>query len=267
MKKLFVAEYRKILPILEGSIRTTTFAYAVCDQMIDGEVFANEKLTAGLIVTTNGIYYLFGDTYDESYKEGLFSYIKTAIEKTEKRFTLFTSSKEWEMMIEERFSNALRKIPRMKFRRETFEKKKRDCNKNTYEVKRIDRRDIERSNEFTEDYYKEYWGTKEAFLNDGFGFCIEQNGMIVAECVSIFSGNGFAEIDIATHEGYQGKGLAQAVATRFIEYCIQNDITPCWDCNVDNIPSQKLASTLSFRNPVEYALFVRKKMEEARLFI
>ncbi|WP_377864239.1 GNAT family N-acetyltransferase [Bacillus sp. R86525] len=262
MKKLSVAEYGKILPILESYTRTTTFAYAVCDQMIDGEVFANEKLTAGLIITVNGIYYLFGDTHDSSYNEDVFSYIKTAIEKTEKRFTLFTSSAEWEMMIEEHFSNALRKIPRMKFQRGILEDRKRDVNKNTYEVKLIDREDIERSNEFTEDYYKEYWGSKEAFLNGGFGFCIEQDRMIVAECVSIFNGNRFAEIDIATHEANQGKGLAQAVATRFIEHCIKNDITPCWDCNVDNIPSQKLASKLSFHNPIEYSLFVRKRTGE-----
>ncbi|WP_002145409.1 GNAT family N-acetyltransferase [Bacillus cereus] len=262
MKQLSVAEYRKVISNLEGNTRAATFAYAVCNQIIDGKVFANEDITAGLIITANGIYYLFGDTYDQNYNEDLFSYIKTAIEKTEKRFTLFTSSDEWEMMLEEHFSNVLRKIPRMKFQRITFEERKRDCNKNTYEIKRIDKSDIERSNEFTEDYYKEYWGSKEAFLNNGFGFCIEQNGMIVAECVSIFSGNGFTEIDIATHEAHQGKGLAQAVATRFMEQCIQNHITPCWDCNVDNIPSQKLASKLSFHNPVEYVLFVRKKMGE-----
>lgn len=262
MKKLSVAEYRKILPILEGHTRTTTFAHAVCDQMVDGEVFANEKLTAGLIRTANGIYYLFGHTDDQNYNEYLFAYLKMAIEKTEKRFTLFTSSDEWEMMIEERFSNALRNIPRMKFQREIFEERKRDANKNTYEVKRINKSDIERSIEFTEEYYKEYWGSKELFLNGGFGFCIEQDGIIVAECVSIFNGNGFAEIDIATHKAYQGKGLAQAVATRFIEHCMQNGITPCWDCYVDNIPSQKLASKLRFYNPIEYRLFVRKKTGE-----
>ncbi len=111
MKKLSVADYRKVLPVLEGNTRTTTFAYAVCDQMIDGEVFINGQLTAGLIITANGIYYLFGDTDDQNYNEELFSYLKTAIEKTEKRFTLFTSSEEWEMMIEERFSNVLRNIP------------------------------------------------------------------------------------------------------------------------------------------------------------
>ncbi|MGM2818717.1 GNAT family N-acetyltransferase [Bacillus cereus group sp. Bce001] len=262
MKKLSVDEYRKILPILESNTTTTTFAYAVCDQMIDGEIFVNEKLTAGLIRTVNGIYYLFGDTDDHNYNEDLFAYLKMAIEKTEKRFTLFTSSEEWEMMIEERFSHVLRNIPRMKFQSVTFEERKRDCNKNTYEVKRIDRRDIERSGEFTEEYYKEYWGSKETFLNGGFGFCIELEGIIVAECVSIFSGNGFAEIDIVTHKAYQGKGLAQAVATRFIEHCIQNDIIPCWDCYVDNIPSQKLASKLRFYNPIEYRLFVRKKTGE-----
>ncbi|MCU5094820.1 MULTISPECIES: GNAT family N-acetyltransferase [Bacillus] len=262
MKKLSVAEYRKIFSILESHTKTTTFAYAVCDQMIDGEVFTNEKLTAGLIRTANGIYYLFGDTDDHNYNEYLFAYLKMAIEKTEKRFTLFTSSEEWEMKLEERFSNTLRNILRMKFQREIFEERKRDANKNTYEVKRIDKSDIERSNEFTEEYYKEYWGSKELFLNGGFGFCIEQDGMIVAECVSIFNGNGFAEIDIVTHKAYQGKGLAQAVATRFIEHCMQNDITPCWDCYVDNIPSQKLASKLSFNHPIEYRLFVRKKTGE-----
>ena len=51
----------------------------------------------------------------------------------------------------------------MKFQRVTFEERKRDFNKNTYEVKRIDRRDIERSSEFKEEYYKEYWGSKETF--------------------------------------------------------------------------------------------------------
>ena len=55
-------------------------------------------------------------------------------------------------------------------------------------MKRIDKSDIERSSEFTEKYYKEYWGSKELFLNGGFGFCIEQGGMIIAECVSIFRG-------------------------------------------------------------------------------
>ena len=83
--------------------------------------------------------------------------------KTEKRFTLFASSEEWEMMIEGCFSNVLRNMPRMKFQREIFEERTQDANKNTYAVKRIDKSDIERSSEFTEEYYKGYWGSKETF--------------------------------------------------------------------------------------------------------
>ncbi len=49
--------------------------------MIDGEIFVNEKLTAGLIRTANGIYYVLGHTDDQNYNEDLFSYIKTSIEK------------------------------------------------------------------------------------------------------------------------------------------------------------------------------------------
>lgn len=76
---------------------------------------------------------------------------------------MFSSSDEWEMMIEERFSHVLRNIPRMKFQSVIFEERKRNCNKNTYEVKRIDRRYIERSSEFTEEYYKEYCDQKKRF--------------------------------------------------------------------------------------------------------
>ncbi|MEH7458283.1 GNAT family N-acetyltransferase [Bacillus sp. JJ1127] len=264
MKKITLAKYHTILPVLEASKQASTFAYAVCDRIIDGEIVANEKSTAGLIATVNGIYYLFGDAHDQEFQHTLFSYIEKDVLTKEKRFTLFTSSKEWEMVIENHFKDSLKKIPRKTFRfqRDIFEDRKRELDDFTYEIKRIDKNIIEKSTEFTEQYYKEYWGSKETFLNDGFGFCIVQGQKVVAECVSIFSGNGFAEIDIATHPDHQGKGLARLVATYFIDHCIQHHITPCWDCNIDNIPSQKLARKLGFDYPEEYVLYVRKKMGE-----
>ena len=92
MKKLSVAEYRKIIPILESNTRTTTFAYAVCDQMIDGEIFANEKLTAGLIRTVNGIYYLFGHTDDQNYNEDLLMYLKWLLKNRDLHYSLQVKS-------------------------------------------------------------------------------------------------------------------------------------------------------------------------------
>lgn len=263
MKKLALADYHTILPVLEENKRTSTFAYAVSDRIIDGEIFVNERLTAGMITTANGIYYLFGDTHDQEFQPALFSYIENDVLTTDKRFTLFVSSVEWERIIENYFNNSFRKIPRKKFlfQRDVFEDTKRELNDFTYTVMRIDQNIIEKSTEFTERYYKEYWGSKEAFLKHGFGFSIVQSQKVVAECVSIFRGNGCAEIDIATDPEYQGKGLARLVATYFIEHCIQNGITPCWDCNMDNIPSQKLASKLGFNHPIEYVLYVCKKVE------
>ncbi|WP_459499130.1 GNAT family N-acetyltransferase [Bacillus sp. C1] len=264
MRRLVLAEYHKIFPILETNKQTSTFAYAVCNQMIDGEIFVNERLTAGMIATANGIYYLFGDTHDQEFQYALFFYLENDILTKNKRFTLFTSSKEWEIVIENHFKDSFRKIPRKKFlfQRERFEDRKRELADVTYKVIRIDKNIIEKSTEFTESYYKEYWGLKESFLKHGFGFCIVQDQKVVAECVSIFRSNRFAEIDIATDANYQGKGFARLVATYFIEHCIQNGITPCWDCNMDNIPSQKLASNLGFCHPIEYVLYVRKMMGE-----
>ncbi|MDM5190299.1 GNAT family N-acetyltransferase [Bacillus sp. DX4.1] len=263
MRRLALAEYYTILPVLEENKQTTTFAYAVCDQMIDGEIFVNERVTAGMIATANGIYYLFGDTHDQDFQHALFLYIQKAVLTKEKRFTLFVSSIDWETIIENHFNDSFRKIPRKTFlfQRDIFEDRKRELDDSTYKVMSMDKNVIEISTEFTDQYYKEYWGGKEEFLNHGFGFCIVQDQKVVAECASIFKSNHFAEIDIATHPDHQGKGLARLVATYFIEHCIQNNITPCWDCNMDNIPSQKLASKLGFDHPVEYVLYVRKKVE------
>lgn len=263
MKKLALAEYQTILPVLKENKRTATFAYAVCDGVIEGEIFVNERLAAGMIATANGIYYLFGDTYDQEFQHALFSYIENDVLTTDKRFTLFVSSIEWERIIENYFNDSFRKIPRKKFlfQRDIFEGENRELDDSTYKVKRIDKNMIEKSTEFTEQYYKEYWGSKEVFLEHGFGFCILQDEKVAAECVSIFKSDQFAEIDIATHLDYQGKGLARLVATYFIEHCIQNGITPCWDCDMDNIPSQRLASKLGFGHPLEYVLYVRKKVE------
>lgn len=264
MRKLVLPEYHKILPVLEENKQTATFAYAVCDQTIDGEIFVNDRLTAGMIVTANGIYYLFGDTYDQEFQCTLFSHIESNVLTTEKRFTLFVSSLDWENIIENHFKDVFRKIPRKKFlfQRECFEDGKREVDDFTYQVIRVDKDVIEKSAEFTEQYYKEYWGSKETFLKRGFGFCIVQGQKVVAECISIFRGDDFAEIDIATHPDHQRKGLAGLVATSFIEHCIQNGITPCWDCNSDNISSQNLAGKLGFCHPIEYVLYVRKKMRE-----
>ncbi len=58
-EKISVAEY-KIIPILNSNTRTTWhLAYALLTQMIDGEMFANEKLTAGLISYSGNGYLLF----------------------------------------------------------------------------------------------------------------------------------------------------------------------------------------------------------------
>lgn len=115
MRKLALAEYHTVLPVLEKNKQTSTFAYAVCNRIIDGEIFVNERLTVGMIVIVNGIYYLFGDTHDQEFQHTLFSYIENDVLTTEKRFTLFVSSIEWESIIENYFNDSFRKIPRKNF--------------------------------------------------------------------------------------------------------------------------------------------------------
>ncbi len=48
--------------------------------------------------------------------------------------------------------------------------------------------------------------------------------------------------------------------TTFIDHCIENHITPRWDCDVDNEASIQLAQKMGFENPQKYSIFVQKRM-------
>jgi len=107
-------------------------------------------------------------------------------------------------------------------------------------------------------YYDEYWDSIDNFLENGIGFCVKDKERVISEGVSIFKSKNYAEIDIITDSNYRGKGLASIVAEQFIDYCLSENIQPCWDCDVDNHASINLASKLGFINPEKYDVYTIK---------
>ncbi|WP_251553680.1 GNAT family N-acetyltransferase [Neobacillus muris] len=126
-------------------------------------------------------------------------------------------------------------------------------------VKKMDENLIFRSSEFHHAYIKEYWYSLSHFLNHGFGFCLLKDGQIACECISIFPSSEFAEIDIVAQEPFRGMGLAQTSAQLFIDCCLEKNLTPTWDCDVNNLASIKLAEKLGFERPSIYSVFVKKQ--------
>ncbi|MGY4794684.1 GNAT family N-acetyltransferase [Lysinibacillus fusiformis] len=106
--------------------------------------------------------------------------------------------------------------------------------------------------------YEEYWDATSNFLQNGFGFCLVHKEQIISEAVSIFKSNEYAEIDIMTDSNFRGQGLASSIAETFIDHCLANQLTPCWDCDISNTASIHLGTKLGFTTPQKYAIYTKR---------
>ncbi len=236
-----------------------TFAYSILENYITGQIYIDDSNKTALIGTDSGIFVVTGDQINNGF-HSLFLEIYENRKNENKRFTLFSPSKEWDEVIKKLFEKQLRQFHRYSFHfnKSEFSKLLKGAVPKEFKVRRIDEKIISKSQEFNESYFNEYWGSVSNFLENGFGYCLIHNDTIASECIPIFASSKFAEIDIVTQNKYKGMGLAQKVAGKFIEHCIEKNVKPKWDCDVNNFPSIKLADRLGFSNPIEYSVFVRK---------
>ncbi|MGX1983907.1 GNAT acetyltransferase-like protein [Thermolongibacillus altinsuensis] len=260
MEKLKDSEYKKVLPLINDHGKTCpTFAYSVLYSMISGVVYVDnlECPKTVLIGTSSGIYYIAGDEANHHFNKAFQEFYQKKDKKA--RFTLFSSTKRWDEVINKLFEDETVPMKRYSF---SFNPNQYSSEQlqipNEFNVKRIDEHTIKNSLEFNQAYYEEYWGSVSNFLANGFGYCILHNETVASECTSIFVGNAMAEIDIATNKEYRGNGFAFVTAKAFIDHCLQNGFIPRWDCDVHNLASIKLAEKLGFDHPAEYSIFVRK---------
>ena len=222
-----------------------TFVYSILDQIIEGTIYADDAGYRSILVQTkSGIYYVNGDSSCKHIVSKIVTLLQESREQN-KRFTLFTYSDDWSAKINQELKGYVKKLQRYTF---SFDKnvynEREKCHSIDFECSKINQQHIEHSIEFTNQYYQEYWDTTSNFLKNGFGFCLQHEGQIISEAVSIFKSMQYAEVDIITDPSYQGKGLANLIAATFIDYCLLNNIIPCWDCDINNHASYHLATKL-----------------------
>lgn len=257
MKKM--GRFSKATRLVEEAESETypTFTYSVLEGYIPGRVYMGESKRSALIGTESGIFVVAGEQNNSDFHHSVLEIYKDR-KRENKRFTLFSPSKEWDKMIHKVFGNELKQLNRFSFR---FNQLKFSAQigggaSSESKIQPIDEKVISQSQEFNELYLNEYWGSVSNFIENGFGFCLLHNETIASECISIFSSTEYAEIDIATLTRFRGKGFGHIVARKFIEHCIVRNVTPKWDCDVNNFPSIKLGEGLGFENPVKYSVFV-----------
>jgi GNAT superfamily N-acetyltransferase len=85
----------------------------------------------------------------------------------------------------------------------------------------------------------------ESFVARGIGFGATHGGRLVCASTSYACSAADVEQSIATDPDHRRRGLARAVAARFMQHCLERDLIPHW--NASNPVSQRLALTLGFR--------------------
>ena len=78
---------------------------------------------------------------------------------------------------------------------------------------------------------------------------------VVSLCFSAFVFEKVHGVDIETVTSYQGKGLAQKVAHRFVQECFANGGVPYWDCIESNESCIAMAEDMGFTNVFNYVCY------------
>ncbi|MDQ0220658.1 GNAT family N-acetyltransferase [Peribacillus cavernae] len=168
--------------IKEKKENCPTFAYSVLDGYIRGKVYADSNFLKTVLIGTNsGIYFVAGEINNLDFNNFLFElHRQSKVEKS--RFTLFSSSENWNFIIKNMFKDEIKEIRRLSYKychsNDSIEKKRLLGN---YFIEKINAEMIKNSLEFNEKYYKDYWGSISNFIENGFGFNILHNGKIIMD--------------------------------------------------------------------------------------
>jgi GNAT superfamily N-acetyltransferase len=109
--------------------------------------------------------------------------------------------------------------------------------------------------EFLQSKLLQFWPSFDKFLQHGLGYMMVYKNEIVSVCFSGVVAGNVHGIDIETLPHHQGKKLAQKGVHAFVQDCLENQITPYWDCMEINEPSVSVAEKLGFRNKLNYSWY------------
>ncbi|MFQ3545675.1 GNAT family N-acetyltransferase [Halobacillus rhizosphaerae] len=102
----------------------------------------------------------------------------------------------------------------------------------------------------------EFWSSPEDFFQKGMGYGIAYNNKIVSLCFSGFVAENVHGIDIETIEDHQGNKLGQKAAHCLVKNCVSKGVTPYWDCEEANTPSNTIAENTGLKIYLNYFVYI-----------
>ena len=90
------------------------------------------------------------------------------------------------------------------------------------------------------------WPGKEEFLKNGLGYCLIEDGQMLACAFASGISKDYVDIGVETAEECRGKGYGKIVSAAMVKETLRRGKIPVWDCDTRNEASMKLACSVGF---------------------
>ena len=90
------------------------------------------------------------------------------------------------------------------------------------------------------------WESKEAFLRNGFGYCMIKDGRMLACSFASGVSKDYVDIGVETSEECRGLGYGRSVAAAMVKETLRRGKIPVWGCDTRNEASMRLACSVGF---------------------
>ncbi len=238
----------------------TLFARFIVEGIITGRVFVNncENPTVYYVLHPYGMSLLYGDSKDENFNTQLVKYILNSDGVRQSTEWMQVYPLSWAAKLKELLGKNLIADGECKVTEKTTELNSRinfkfnvdnylQFSKTLTAKYEIVQTDESIFNELKGRVVPQnFWNNSSEFFSNGIGFTLLNDGMPASTAFSAFILENKLELGMETFGENKGRGLAQYVCSKLIDYCLKNGYEPIWSCRFENTPSYKLAIKLGF---------------------
>lgn len=258
-------------PFLENVGCDTVVAHSIIEKKQKGRIFVNDenKPTVVLFWHYCGTALLTGNSKNNIFNEAVKNILLSKFEPNQKPIKINLNSQEWVDKLNSLLGDKIMKYEASENNVIAWERQRFHFNKDKFhetfasisipdgfEMKRIDGKMFNSIKGTV--IPSVLWNNPQAFIKNGFGYCLVENTQIASTAFTAFIGNGQIDIGIETSPNYRQRGLGVIGAAHMVKFCLDNGYEPVWGCRKDNVGSTLIAKKIGFEladyHPVYFSM-------------
>ena len=257
MFELATEHYASLNPSIAHTCHGADVAGAVLSGHTQGKVFINDPgdLRSAFFYD-NGFCTLAGTRANTAFASDCVQWLRDRAPQD--FFVLYPGHEDWLPILDTAISPATQKVQRLAFEFDHFSfrvRRTRRALPSGFTMVPIDAALMRQAEATLYPWMGGTWKSPVDFEQSAVGYCVLTGEQVVSLCYSVFVSDQRHAIDVMTAEPFRHLGLAQIVATAFIDECIHRGLQPAWDCFEHNTPSRWLAHSLGFSAACEFPVY------------